>query len=107
MRRVGTNSHISSYAHTHTPAHPHIYTCKLTCTNGRSILSVVTIGVAPVAMVTLKNNVFSPIALHVVQPDLCWATKVKRWKEERGREGGRKERAKGRNVPFFPSLIEV
>ena len=73
------NPHIYSHTytlHTHTSSHPHTHTfshqpLRLTCTNGRGIVSVVTVGVAPVAMVTLKNGVLSSITLHIVQPYLC------------------------------------
>ena len=67
-KEFDTYIHTPTHLHTITPSHQPL---RLTCTNGRGILSMITVGVAPVAMVTLKYAVLSPITLHMVQPYLC------------------------------------
>ena len=57
---------------------------------------MITPGVAPVAMVTLKNTVLSPITLYIVQPYLCEGEGRREERERKMREGEEDERGGGR-----------
>ena len=52
---------------------------------------MVTVGVAPVAMVTLKNAVLSAITLNTVQPYLCMLRRRRGVGKREGEGDGREE----------------